>query len=317
MVVCKFAGCNQVYNDARFLPCGKRTCAAHIDTMLVKSDNINSGSDSKIIKCTFCGEIHTFPENGKEFPVDEYIPLLLNMHLCSEHDAAKKSFNDVSQLLLDKLLKFDKEDIAIDYFERVEADILLEKEVNLQKLLTHYQKLVDDVHKRKAQCLSNLKTDKPLESEFEAIKQTLAKHANKLKTENLNFRLKTLDGDDGTWKEIQSQCNTMLEKIKSLEKDLNERIMGDQMIGFRPSISNVLLDDTFGHLDQRIIDSTIISNYTMENNLIGLCKLSGKQLKLLNRASRDGFETASFHAKCENQPRTYYQGIYIRCHYYR
>ena len=26
VVVCKFAGCNQVYNDARILPCGKRTC---------------------------------------------------------------------------------------------------------------------------------------------------------------------------------------------------------------------------------------------------------------------------------------------------
>ena len=28
LVVCKFTGCNQIFDDARFLPCGKRTCAA-------------------------------------------------------------------------------------------------------------------------------------------------------------------------------------------------------------------------------------------------------------------------------------------------
>ena len=42
IVVCKFAGCNQVYNDPRFLPCGNRTCPAHIEAMMVKSDDIKS-----------------------------------------------------------------------------------------------------------------------------------------------------------------------------------------------------------------------------------------------------------------------------------
>ena len=42
----------------------------------------------------------------------------------------------------------------------------------------------------------------------------------------------------------------------------------------------------------------------MKNDLVKLCKLSGMQFKLLYRASRDGFEAARFHAKCDNQPRT-------------
>ena len=137
LVVCNFAGCNQVYNDPRFLPCGRRTCAAHIETMLVKNDILDA--DRKMIKCHFCAKIHNFPDDGAEFPVDEKISRLLNMKLCSEHDAAKKSFNELLLLLLEKLTKLDMEDFVIGYFEQVEANIVLEKEVNMQKLLAYYQ----------------------------------------------------------------------------------------------------------------------------------------------------------------------------------
>ena len=52
------------------------------------------------------------------------------------------------------------------------------------------------------------------------------------------------------------------------------------------------------------IDSTILSADKMKSDLVELCKLSGKQFKLLYRASRDGFQPASFLAKCDDQPRT-------------
>ena len=95
LVVCKFTGCNHVYTDPRFLPCGNRTCAAHIDAMVLKRDDTDE--ERKTIKCHFCQKIHNFPDDGEEFPVDRYIPLLLDMKHCDEHEAAKKSFNDVTQ----------------------------------------------------------------------------------------------------------------------------------------------------------------------------------------------------------------------------
>ena len=52
------------------------------------------------------------------------------------------------------------------------------------------------------------------------------------------------------------------------------------------------------------IDSTIVNTDKMKSDLVELCKLSGKQFKLLYRASRDGFEAASFHAKCDYHPGT-------------
>ena len=41
-----------------------------------------------------------------------------------------------------------------DYFERVEAKILLEQKANQQKLLAYYQKLVEDVHESKGKCIA-------------------------------------------------------------------------------------------------------------------------------------------------------------------
>ena len=100
VVVCKFAGCNQVYDDPRILPCGKRTCAAHIDEMMIKNDG---GADSShiMIKCQFCHKIHSYTseaDNDKGFLVDENISLLLNMKHGREHDAAKKSFEELTQV---------------------------------------------------------------------------------------------------------------------------------------------------------------------------------------------------------------------------
>ena len=301
LVVCKFAGCGQVYIDPRILPCGKRTCAVHIEAMMVTSDNCII--DIEVIKCHFCEEIHTLPDSGKDFPVDENIHILLNMKHCSEHDAAKQSFNELTQML-DKLIKLDREDIAIDYFERVEADILLEKEVNMQKLAAYYQKLVGDVHQRKVQCLHSLKINRSLGCELEAFRHTLLEHESKLKRDNLDFVLKTLDGDDNMWKRIQSECRALRNTIKPLDEELNDKIIGDQKLQFKASTISTQMEDICGLLSFEMIDSRIINNYTKEKDLVELCKLSGKQFKLLYRASRDGFKASSFHAKCDNKPST-------------
>ena len=303
VVVCKFAGCNQVFNDARILPCGNRTCAAHIDAMTVKS-NGTSSEDRKMIKCHFCEEIHKLPKSGKGFLVDSNIPLLINMKYCNEHETAKKSFNELTQLL-DKLIKFNEEDYVIEYFEHVEADILLEREDNLQKLHTYYKDLVDDVHERKVKCLHNLKANKTLVSELAAIKTELIGHENQLKKDKVDFILKTLDGDEEKWRAIQSECGALLEKAKSLGKEPCKQIIRDQKVEFKPSTRGIQIEVICGHLEASpIIDSTIISDYTMASHLIKLCKLSDKQFKLLYRASRDGFGASAFHSKCDNQTKT-------------
>ena len=301
LVVCKFDGCNQVFNDPRILPCGNRTCAAHIDEMMISHEGVNS--DSRMIKCQLCHKIHTVPEDSDGFLVDKNISLLLNMKHSGEHDTAKENFNEVKQLLA-KLSKLDAEAYAIEFFKQVEADIQLEKEVNLEALIAHYEKLVDEVRERKARCLDNLKINETLGRELEPINQALKEFDRKLKRDNVDFILKTLDGDEAKWKEIQSSCNLMLEKVKSLDEQLLELIVGDESIGFRPSASHTPIEDICGQLDHVKLDSLVISSFKMENDLVELCKLNGFNFKLIYRASRDGFAATDFHAKCDSRPMT-------------
>ena len=263
-----------------------------------------SSVDRHLIKCHFCEEIHSFPENCKGFPVDEYIPLLLNMRHSFVHDAAKKSYNEVTQLL-DKLVKLDNEDYVIDYFARVEADIVLEKEVNMQRLIAYYQKLFDDVRQEKVKCLNSLKLNKTLDSKLEPINQALKEFDSKLKRDNLDFIIKTLDGDDAKWKEIQIECEAMLAKTKSLDYQLTELIVGGERVALRPSTIDTDIEDICGRLDMRYLESSIIRSLKMENDLVKLCKLSKESaFVLLYRASRDGFDASSFHAKCNAEKPT-------------
>ena len=300
VVVCKFAKCNQVYNDARILPCGKRTCFAHIEEMMITNDD--NHSERKMIQCFFCQKTHSFPDDNDEFPVDENIPKLLNIKYSREHSAAKKCFNEVMPLI-EKLTKIDQEGFVIDYFERIEADIVLEKDSTLQKLIAYYQKLVAEVHARKVKCLLRL-TNKTLEDELNAIKKRMVEHASQLKKQNLDFIIKTLDGDEDKWQEIQAECSSMMANVKSLDKELKMRIMGDLITEFKPLKNEIQVEHICGHLDRRMIYSTILNTQNMMDDLVDLCKLIGKEFKLLYQASRDGFNAASFHAMCDHLPRT-------------
>ena len=172
MVVCKFAGCKQVFSDARILPCGNRTCAAHIATMTLAIDN------TKMIKCHFCRKIHAFPDDCGEFPVDTNIPLLLSMKHCDEHDSAKKSFYEVKQLLA-KLVNLNEEDHVIDYFEEVVANILLEKENRQKKLDAYFKQLVCHdmiVHATSDNECATIVTNKSASSTRDATSRTTTIH---------------------------------------------------------------------------------------------------------------------------------------------
>ena len=139
--------------------------------------------------------------------------------------------------------------------------------------------------------------------EMYTIKQTLTEHASQLKRDNLDFIIKTLDGDEDKWKAIQSECAALLEKVKSLEGELKERVIGDQT-EFKPSTINTKIEDICGTLGQGTFESTILSNNKMNHDLVTLCKLSGKRFKLIYRATRHGFQASAFHDKCDHQPRT-------------
>ena len=53
----------------------------------------------------------------------------------------------------------------------------------------------------------------------------------------------------------------------------------------------------------KYFDSIMLS-YDKQSDLLKLCNFEEKDLKLLYRATRDGFSAESFHSKCDNIPNT-------------
>ena len=299
MVVCNFDGCNQVYTDPRILPCGNRTCAAHIDAMLLKTMD-ETGIYHKKIACYFCQKAHSFPEDGTDFPEDKMVHMVLSMRHCDEHEAAKDSFKELSKQL-DELIALDKKDFVVDHFKRAEADILLEKEASINKLNDHYGKLLDEVRTRQRTCLRALETQ---ESELNAIEQAFVDHKSQLANDRLDFVLKTLDGDVATWRAIQAQCECAMAKMRALADELKQKILQDQVAEIRPSAPDIQLESMCGSPHALEIDSVILSSDVMKNNLVNLCRLADKEFKLIYRATRDGFLVPDFHARCDHKPRT-------------
>ena len=76
------------------------------------------------------------------------------------------------------------------------------------------------------------------------------------------------------------------------------------MVKFRVNTSKTRIESILVHLYEATIASKIISNFSMRNGLVKLCKLEGKEFKLIYQASRDGFRASDFHAKCDDQQRT-------------
>ena len=184
--------------------------------------------------------------------------MLESLWIDSEHDGAKKSQTKQN---------FDKESYVIDYFKRVEADILLEKEVNLQKLIGYYQTLEDVVRERKAECLQNLSTNKTLKSELDAFKQTLAEQKSKLSNHNRESILKTLElGDEAKWKGLQSEFNILCEEIKSLGENLKMKSLAGQTTEFIPCTINKQLESIYGrdsHSKPRLISANADVRYSV------------------------------------------------------
>ena len=323
ILVCQFPRCvNRVYKDARLLPCGNRVCAEHIEDMLVAAaaaaaaanDDVDSTSikydtvmtmamaTSVSIRCHFCHEIHE-QRDGKEFPPDRLISIVLEMKHCDEHDAAKSAFYRLSQQLTDAS-RFDKRNYLDDYFKRVESQVELEREEVKLKLEAFYDKLLAELDAFKAKCLHNLEANL---DEFDACEKALAAHTHTLRERDIEFGLRTVSGDDSVWRSIRAECASMSESVLALEETIREKLIVHRPIRFEPLKESINFASICGSIDSSggNFDSLILESGQNKWSLRQLCRFDSKtRFRLLYRASRDGFTAADFHAKCDNKAKT-------------
>ena len=228
LVVCKFASCNQIFEDARILPCGNRTCSKHIPEMALRLNE-----SRRLISCYFCGRLHRLPETGEEFPADTSLSHLFDMSSCQEHESAKSSFDRVTELVV-KLVKTSDMDYVTERFKNLEAKIMSEKETLSNRLNEHYQQVMRELNANKDACLSQLKENgAKLVVETQAIRRSAIRYEEELRKQRFDFDLKTWNGDRERWIFIQAECQRIYENLKMLDKELSDKLLNDNLMSNR------------------------------------------------------------------------------------
>ena len=69
-----------------------------------------------------------------------------------------------------------------------------------------------------------------IDNELRTYSQKLTEQQNKLKEEKLNFILKTHDGDQAKWKDIESEYSKLLEKTQSIGEEIENSRRSDNHI---------------------------------------------------------------------------------------
>ena len=309
LVVCKYAGCGQIYEEARILPCGNRSCSKHIDAMLIA----NNGDDEptthgRALKCAFCTKEHRLPTagGGSAFPLDTSIDLLLSMRHSDVHEAAKRKFAD-ALAYVEAMSATNASALHADYFERVAAEIAQEREAVMSKLSGHYDQLLFELD----ECMQ--KCTRRDGDEIDAMQRSIGEHAAKLTASSFAFDLRTHNGDEIKWRQIAQASHAVAEQVRSLEHQLKEAVIGRQLVHFEPSKPDEGIDIArmCGRLEHfrapAHLNSVIVTSAKMRADLLDVCAFadaSSCHFKLLYRASRDGFSAASFHARCDAKPKT-------------
>ena len=165
LVVCKYVGCYRIYDDARILPCGNRTCFAHIDAMLVVQTDENNNTTTAL-KCHFCDELHALPTGGKQFPCDTHVALLLSMRngagdssSSSNSETVASASTPATPTSSTKLATSTPQRLSrtmSEYFRMVEEDITRERELNEFKLKAYYDRLIGQLNVCKTTSSLNL-----------------------------------------------------------------------------------------------------------------------------------------------------------------
>ena len=296
--------CKKYYLNPVILPCGKNICGEHID------------QNSSDYKCLNCNSNHVVPENG--FSINETIVKIsrLNIHLDEKTKYLHEIIDEFDTVVKElSLLCKDPDNFIFDYVSATRFKIDLERE-----------KLIERIHKISEDMLGKLKV-------LEDGAKTNAKKLNDLIDRN-QLELDKLEQLSEKWKKElrtpkleQNRVDDMLNETRKYlsenqEKafDIKNKVLSGNGCYFEPKNFH-FNSDSFGQLvldkfeltnsleTKKVVvtgfDSNILTTSSEASDLLKVCEFdSNRKLTLVYRASRDGFSTEQFHAKCDKIPKT-------------
>lgn len=286
--------CGQRLIEPKILPCGValcRDCAASIKI------------ENKKFVCPMCpNRTHEITNEG--LPTSETLIHLLKIQpiqitrgksvelLQSLLNEIQKNINVISHGINNSIDHIKEHCIQL----RNQAQLATEQAI--QKINNFNQEIMNEINAYESECIRKFETKPDLKLEFdETLRDLQSFHAE------WTEYLRTFHLDEQLILNANEAASSLLDKCEHEKQKLNEIIFDNNILTFdrnEHKLSNFFIG-TLIPLGLKYMRSSILSNNEMIK-LITLCDFVMKQKwNLVYRASRDGFEAANFHSKCNDK----------------
>jgi len=279
----------------KILPCGETICS-FCETSIQVND--------QMFDCLVCKDKHDMPKNG--FIISKSLSKILAIELTNvsrgeAYNSLMKSLDEIQKKRNIIKLGIDNgTDLVKQHCIELRSDVQLKTEEAIQQINDINSKLIEEIDEYEQELVDLNENNSISLDVFNAI----VKELELFHTLNTEYLSKNEVDDKDVQKSNEEAANFI--KIAELEiENLKDIIFHGNILKFERS-NKKINKFTIGVLkSEKIIDSLILSNHNQIKKLFSLFEYSFDQkCNLIYRASRDGFEAAKFHSKCDNKPNT-------------
>jgi hypothetical protein len=305
-LTCKI--CHKYFLNPVFLPCCNNICEEHV---IKKTEDINSQS----FNCDICQQNHQVPESG--YSINRVLIDIMNikLHFNETTKTASKQIDDLDSLNKEiDLITKDPHDFIYSYFAKEKNKIDLKRETLMSKISDISDEMIDQIKTMEtdSKLILNEKQDITEFTKFDC--KTLTEKVFAWKEEIRNPKL-----DESRLKEIIEESSNLQQENEIRTFQAKNKLLNKKGFYFIPNKEEfkneffgelIINDFSITHQRENSDSSPIkfdsnILNFNHSTELIRLCEFQDKkELKLLYRASRDGFSASQFHSKCDYIPKT-------------
>jgi len=290
--------CEGRLEEPKILPCGETICS-----FCEASMQINDG----IFDCLVCKEKHEMPKNG--LPNNKAILKMLSIKPTKvsrgkAFDKFQESLNDIRISI--NLIKngIKRDDYVKEHCIELRNNVQLVTEKAIQQINDFNTEIIKkiDVYEKEQLQMSQYIANISLNSSFKDLNDFL-KDMQSFYGENIKY-LNENQTKDSVFEKLSSAAFSMNRLAKDKIKNLQRINLGGRVMKFETKFYDPISLGETTVIDTRII-STILTEKKQIEDLINLNEFPLFQTwTLIYRASQDGFEASSFHAKCDNKPNT-------------
>jgi len=286
--------CKEILDEPRILPCGFTICSICVDLIKV--------NENKMFTCTLCyNKEHKMPDEGLAIN-----KVILQLYSIRPIEFSRGKNVQDFKISLSKIKKISNSiwfglnngaDQIKENCLNLRSDIQLATEEKIEIINQFNELLIKQINDYEQICLKSFtEMDKSSKIDFNKIINEL----NEFQMEQIDY-LKQPNLSDEIIIDKNEKALQLIHKAENEKEKLENYIFNGNIMNFEKN-SNNLQKSIVGKLFMR---TKILSDIQM-NELMSLCELDNTiRMKLIYKASLDGFGSLDFHLKCDNKSNTF------------